>query len=93
MESAGGEGGGCGVLWRLDGLGTLGRGQVRSLSATGQNSRIFSYRYHCRCADRPAGVMTEGSSLGSSNEAPSFSRLCCSSMVSSVLSFVYTTPT
>ena len=44
-------------------LGTLGRGQVTSLSAAGQNSRIFSYRYHCRCADRPTGVMTSGSSL------------------------------
>ena len=54
----------------------LGHSQERKgevLSVTGQNSRIFSYRYHCRCADRPAGVMTSRSSLGSSNVAPSFS--------------------
>ena len=37
-------------------------------------AEFLSYRYHCRCANRPAGVMTSGSSLGSSKVAPSFSR-------------------
>ena len=35
---------GAGVF--LPGLGTLGRGHVKSLSSSGQKGRICSYRYH-----------------------------------------------
>ena len=55
-----GRDGGAGVSWRLVGLGTLGEGQVRFLSVTEQNSRIFSYKYHCRCADRPSSKVAQG---------------------------------
>ena len=61
----------------LDGLGT---GQVTSLSATGQNSRILSYRYHCRCA---AGVILSAVVKRGSLRI---------SVMTSALSLVYTTP-
>ena len=41
--------------------GVDGRGHVTSLTFSGQNSRIFSYRYHCRLLERPAGGRTGGS--------------------------------
>ena len=42
--------------------GVDGRGHVMSLKFSGQNSRIFSYRHHCRLLERPAGGRTGGSS-------------------------------
>ena len=42
--------------------GVDGRRHVTSLKFSGQNSRIFSYRYHCRLLERPAGGRTGGSS-------------------------------
>ena len=42
--------------------GVDGRGHVMSLKFSGQNSCIFSYRYHCRLLERPAGGRTGGSS-------------------------------
>ena len=62
MLGSDGDGGGDGVVRRVlrtgekgglqgggelpVGRGTDGRGQVRSLSSSGQNSLILSYRYH-----------------------------------------------
>ena len=42
--------------------GVDGLGHVTSLKFSGQNSRIFSYSYHCRLLERPAGGRTGGSS-------------------------------
>ena len=50
-----GDGGGSSEL-------SGGRGHVMSFRQSGQNSRILSYRYHCRWLDRPAGERTRGSS-------------------------------
>ena len=63
----GGGGGGGGVDGVGGGGGNLsggaeGRGHVMSFRRSGQNSRILSYRYHCRWLDRPAGDRTGGSS-------------------------------
>ena len=41
--------------------GVDGQGHVTSSKFSGQNSRIFSYRYHCRLLERPAGGRTGGS--------------------------------
>ena len=53
---------GVGVPGLLDSLGTVGSGQVTSLSLSGQNGLICSYKYHCRSAERPLEVRTAGSS-------------------------------
>ncbi len=45
-----------GVLARLVILGTVGSGQVKSWSSSGQKGRIFSKRYHCRSDDKPFGT-------------------------------------
>ena len=39
-----------------------GSRQVASFKFSGQNSRIFLYRYHCRWLDSPGGGRTGGSS-------------------------------
>ena len=42
--------------WHVDeGFGTSGKGHVLSLLLSGQNSLIFSKRYHCLSAVRPFG--------------------------------------
>ena len=42
--------------WHIDeGFGTSGEGHVLSLLLSGQNSLIFSKRYHCLSAVRPFG--------------------------------------
>ena len=65
-DEVGGGGGGVGGVvggggGNLSG-GAEGRGHVMSFRRSGQNSRILSYRYHCRWLDRPAGDRTGGSS-------------------------------
>ena len=61
--------GGAGVPGRLPpGLGTSGKGQVISLSPSGQKGRILSWRYHCRSAERPLGDTIEGNSFGSGDQ-------------------------
>ena len=62
------SGSGAGVASRagvprvLLGFGQVGKGQVISLTLSGQNGLMWSYRYHCRSADRPLGETTDGSS-------------------------------
>ena len=56
-ELGGGDGGGDG---EREGGGEPsgredGRGHVISLTFSGQNSLILSYRYHCRLMERPVG--------------------------------------
>ena len=65
VDELGGGGGGAGDGEREgDELssGADGRGHVISLKFSGQNSLTFSYRYHCRLLERPAGGRTRGSS-------------------------------
>ena len=63
VNELGGGGGGAGDGEQGDkpSSGADGRGHVTSLKFSGQNSRIFSYRYHCRLLERPAGGRTGGS--------------------------------
>ena len=64
VDELGGGGGGAGDGERggdKPSCGVNGRGHVTSLKFSGQNSRIFSYRYHCRLLERPAGGRTGGS--------------------------------
>ncbi len=44
-----------GALARLVILGTVGSGQVKSWSSSGQKGRSFSKRYHCCSDDKPFG--------------------------------------
>ena len=44
----------------IDGFGTLGLGQIDS---PGQNSQIFSKRYHKRVGETPEGRRTSGRSV------------------------------
>ena len=76
----------------LPGLGTFGKGQVISLSPSGLNGRILSYKYHCRSAGSPLGGTTEGSSLESGDQrGVDFIRsIICSSV--SACSLTNTTP-
>ena len=71
-------------------LGIEGKGQVVSLSASGQNGRMESCKYHCRSGVSPCGGMTVGSSSVSGVQG-SFSRLNLTS-VESLCSFANTTP-
>ena len=79
-----GCGGRTGVPGVLTGVGTLGNGQVVSLSPSGQKGRILSYMYHCLSADRPLGGTIDGNSFGSGNHELDFSYLSCVSMFSYV---------
>ena len=45
--------------------GTESSGQVVSLSSSGQNGRMESYKYHCRSGVSPGGRMTVGNSSAS----------------------------
>ena len=38
----------------------VGIGQTMSCTSSGQNSWIFSYKYHCLVNERPSGVMMLG---------------------------------
>lgn len=71
------------------GLGPVGRGQVKSLLPSGQNSLFLSYRYHCLSLDNQLGVTVGGSSLGIS-----LSSCRCLSLVTglSLVSFRRTIP-
>ena len=60
-ELGGGGGTGDGERGDKPSSGVDGRGHVTSLKFSGQNSRIFSYKYHCRLLERPAGGRTGGS--------------------------------
>ena len=61
---------------------TRGRGQVRSLSLSGQNSRMQSYRYHCLSGDRPFGGTTVGRTFGSGHQVADFNKIIFCSSVS-----------
>lgn len=50
-------------LMVVEDSGTLGLGQVTSLDSSGQNSRIFWYRYHWRVGESPVGVRRSGRTL------------------------------
>ena len=56
---------GEGVECQLPVCGTLGKGQVTSLSLSGQNGRIWLYKYHCLSVDRYFGVTAAGKLSGS----------------------------
>ncbi len=62
---AGGGESGDGEFCLLTGLGDRGTGQVTSCVVIGQNSRIFSNKYHCRGTKRPFGEMMLGNSAAS----------------------------
>ena len=42
--------------------GAVGLGHTKSLQWSGQNSRILSWRYHCRSSVKPGGTITVGRS-------------------------------
>ena len=76
----------------LYGFGTDGRGQTISCTLCGQNSLIFSYRYHCLSADSPGGTSWLGrSSLCGCQDEEGFSKfIICSG--SSILLLTITFP-
>ena len=80
---------GSGVFCLLTGRSQDGWGHVMSLSDSGQNSRILSYRYHCLWWDSPAGLITVGSWCGMM-VMPVFNKTCFFSCPSD-RSLVYTT--
>ena len=81
-SSAGGCVGRGGVPGALPGLGTSGKRQVVSLSLSGQNGRMLSYRYHRLSAERPFGVTIKGKSFRSGDHRGDFIRSNFSSSVS-----------
>ena len=42
------------------GKGIAGRGQTKSFTLSGQNSRILLWRYHWRSSDKPGGIICSG---------------------------------
>ena len=72
------------------GFGIAGCGHVISWVTSGQNSRIFSNRYHWRSRDRPFGSTCSGSCVGMGFHE-SFSNFTRVSSVSQCF-FAYTTP-
>ena len=57
-----GEGDRTGVEFLLPTLGTCGRGQVTSLSPSGQNGLMELYKYHCRSDEKCFGGTIAGRS-------------------------------
>ena len=51
------------------GFGTWGNGQTTSWQWGGQYSLMLSYKYHCRSADSPGGVMTGGRSVAEGDQS------------------------
>ena len=56
---------GEGVSCLLSGCGTSDKGQVISLSLSGQNDRIWLYKYDCLSADRHFSQIIAGKLSGS----------------------------
>ena len=62
------------ILWSWSAASAVGIGYVVSLSSSGQNGHICSYRYHWRSALKPRGGITSGiSSLGDQHTELNFS--------------------
>lgn len=70
----------------------LGNGDTKSWTSAGQNSRIFSYRYHCRVNESPSGIISSGRDEAAGSHDVSFNSRIFRSVVASLEVFTKTYP-